>query len=94
MQVDRAGEVTEGDSRHLIHRLILDMGGVELGAMTMDDLAEVATRAWVMGATFAINSRAGRRTCRICGCWEYAACEGGCSWAGLDICTSCDTEPL
>lgn len=90
-----AQQTEERDAQLLAHRLLLDMGGVEVGAIRMEDLAELASRAWVMGATFARNGAIpGRRTCRICGCWEYAACEGGCAWAGPNICTSCDTEPL
>lgn len=85
----------ERDTQLLVHRLLLDMGGVDASAISIADLAELASRAWVMGATFAKNAAIpGRRTCRICGCWEYAACEGGCAWAGPNICTSCDTEPL
>ena len=27
--------------------------------------------------------------CRVCGCSEAAACEGGCAWARPDLCTAC-----
>ena len=26
--------------------------------------------------------------CRVCGCSEFFACEGGCSWQEPDLCTS------
>ena len=29
------------------------------------------------------------RICRICGCTEDNACEGGCSWVEEDLCSSC-----
>lgn len=29
------------------------------------------------------------RTCRICGCIEDNACEGGCSWVEEDLCSAC-----
>lgn len=29
------------------------------------------------------------RTCRVCGCNEDNACEGGCSWVEEDLCSSC-----
>ena len=29
------------------------------------------------------------RTCRICGCTEDNACEGGCSWVEVDLCSAC-----
>jgi len=32
------------------------------------------------------------RTCRICGCTDSKACEGGCSWATPGICTKCIFE--
>lgn len=28
-------------------------------------------------------------TCRECGCTDDRACEGGCYWAGPDICSNC-----
>lgn len=33
--------------------------------------------------------------CRVCGCTEDHACEGGCSWAdeAQTLCTSCEVEP-
>lgn len=27
--------------------------------------------------------------CRVCGCTERNACEGGCGWAEDDLCTAC-----
>ena len=32
-------------------------------------------------------------TCRICHCTDLRACEGGCSWAGPNLCTRCQEEP-
>ena len=29
------------------------------------------------------------RTCRECGCTDDNPCDGGCSWAGPDICSNC-----
>lgn len=29
------------------------------------------------------------RRCRVCGCTEYKACEGGCCWMGWDVCSRC-----
>lgn len=45
--------------------------------------------AWLMGATAMRNAMAGRRICRICGCWEHEACEPGCSWVAEDLCSVC-----
>lgn len=38
---------------------------------------------------------AGGRQCRECGCTDNAACPGGCSWVGLDLCSDCvlDVSP-
>lgn len=27
--------------------------------------------------------------CRVCGCSEYSACEGGCWWVEGDLCSAC-----
>lgn len=32
------------------------------------------------------------RTCRVCGCWELAACDEGCAWASADRCTACPAD--
>jgi len=29
------------------------------------------------------------RSCRLCGCTELAACEGGCFWVAEDLCSAC-----
>ena len=29
------------------------------------------------------------RTCRACGCDDFHACEGGCSWTEQDLCSAC-----
>lgn len=29
------------------------------------------------------------RRCRVCGCTDAAACEGGCSWVEADLCSAC-----
>lgn len=30
-----------------------------------------------------------RRVCRVCGCTDDAACEGGCYWVEADLCSQC-----
>jgi len=32
------------------------------------------------------------RTCRICGCTDTRACEGGCSWLLQGVCSKCITD--
>lgn len=34
-----------------------------------------------------------KRRCRICGCTELQACDGGCWWVGPDLCSSCGGPP-
>lgn len=29
------------------------------------------------------------KVCRVCGCSEYNACEGGCSWIDKNLCSAC-----
>ncbi len=33
------------------------------------------------------------RTCRVCGCTDEHACEGGCTWVETDLCSKCVTPP-
>jgi hypothetical protein len=30
------------------------------------------------------------RKCRVCGCTDARACEGGCSWVRDDLCSRCE----
>lgn len=34
------------------------------------------------------------QTCRICGCTDARACEGGCSWLLRGICSKCITDKV
>jgi hypothetical protein len=80
-----AGGLETADAATLHRRLLASEGN--------DALAMVA-EAWLMGVRFACNSIVGRRTCRICGCWEHAACEGGCGWVADDLCSACETPDV
>lgn len=53
---------------------------------------QMLAAAWRMGATAYRNASAGRRICRICGCWELEACEPGCSWVAEDLCSVCEAH--
>ena len=33
------------------------------------------------------------RRCRVCGCTQNHACEGGCWWVEYDLCSACTDEP-
>lgn len=33
------------------------------------------------------------RTCRVCGCTDARACEGGCWWVEADLCSACKPGP-
>lgn len=35
------------------------------------------------------KSEAMARACRVCGCTDCQACEGGCWWVAADLCSSC-----
>lgn len=30
--------------------------------------------------------------CKHCGCTDHQACQGGCSWAALEICSKCASK--
>ncbi len=53
-------------------------------------VGEAVARAYAHGQAVVRNSLAGRRVCRVCGCWELHACEGGCWWVAEDLCSTCD----
>lgn len=39
------------------------------------------------------KSEAAVRACRVCGCTDFQACEGGCWWVAADLCSSCSDAP-
>lgn len=49
------------------------------------DEAEAEARK-VMGNMY---RAAGVRACRVCGCTDDEACEGGCGWVEDDLCSEC-----
>lgn len=34
------------------------------------------------------------RTCRVCGCTEFNACQPPCWWVEDDLCSACDDDPV
>lgn len=50
--------------------------------------------AYVCGAIVTLVAKAEvcgvERACRVCGCTEDHACDGGCSWVGGDLCSKCE----
>jgi hypothetical protein len=57
-----------------------------------EDVAGAIAEAWRLGARMAMNAARGFHVCRICGCWELEACEGGCWWVEPDRCSACDPD--
>ena len=81
----------------LAMRLLVEVAGdpppIAFGkevVLDLEQLQQLAEHAWTMGANVVRNTARRRRTCRICGCWELEACEGGCSWVGPDLCSACE----
>lgn len=89
---DRAKEeANPGDVAILATRIKAELG-IEPGAVIVGSLQildQAIALAVSHGMAIAWNRAAQRRTCRVCGCWELHACDGGCWWAGEDICSSC-----
>ncbi|MFN4176459.1 hypothetical protein [Phenylobacterium sp.] len=78
---------------HIEHGLAPDDAerlGERLTAAHDGDTDAMLAEAWQMGARAVLNTLRGRAVCRICGCWELEACEGGCGWVEADRCSACD----
>jgi hypothetical protein len=61
--------------RHGIVVEVLELGVLEIGGL-------VPPAAELLEQVVADH-------CRLCGCTQDAACEGGCGWAAEELCTSC-----
>jgi hypothetical protein len=78
-----AFEADEGGS-NVIHRAAAANDAALAGALF--NTVKVAFPETLFGDV--VPSRIGG-VCRKCGCTEYDACEGGCSWAEEDLCSAC-----
>ncbi len=78
------------DPEALAGRLLSD-AGLESGALTVSrgDLEGLLARAFAFGEGAALAEACDDRHCRVCGCTQYRACPGSCSWVGPDLCSSC-----
>lgn len=79
------------DPSALAARLLCD-DDIEPGALTVGraDVERLVVRAFGIGVSVVLAEVAGDRCCRICGCTQHRACEGGCSWVGDDdLCSVC-----
>jgi hypothetical protein len=86
----RVVELDEDDTA-LAARLFSDLGFAEGALMISRADVEVAIGlAREHGRRMAGAFAAGVRFCRVCGCTEFAACEGSCWWVGDDLCSSCE----
>lgn len=92
-----------GDARLLEARLRRDVEVAPLVDVGPAAFMQAVTRAWDFAARLVVNRARGRRTCRICGCWEGDACvtmEGQgadrgltpCGWAADDLCNACEEQ--
>lgn len=79
---------SDEDFERLVTRVTSEVW--EEGAVDIHGVSEAIGRAWMMGARVVINTAKGRPCCRICGCTETEACEGGRAWAEPGLCTRCE----
>lgn len=82
----------EQDGLLLATRLMREHCGGAVPVVAASDFVVAVVQAFAHGQAVAINRLAGRRTCRVCGCWDLHACDDGCAWAGEDICTACQHD--
>jgi hypothetical protein len=74
--------------------------GTELYGRTIEQCAEELLRSQLREVMFkrhqaGLDTTLGSavRACRKCGCTDYRACPGGCSWVEDDLCSACYVEP-
>lgn len=92
-ELEQSGLVVNGAPRDSVSHA--------LAAATIELTHAGLVYAWVMGnsvslgdpmaeASFPFRDAVPVRTCRVCGCTEDRACEGGCSWLAFDLCSACE----
>ena len=73
----------------LVCEVIPDHPADDYVMVTPADLACLVGRAWMMGAETVLQTVAGERACRICGCTATRACNPPCCWVASDLCSAC-----
>lgn len=63
------------------------------GHNAYDETPDFVETAKVMASTES-QQDIKEQTCRICGCTDSKACEGGCSWVLPGLCSKCITEAV
>lgn len=48
--------------------------------------------SWRRWQKYIIEKTENEAVCRVCGCTQYNACEGGCYWVEPDLCSKCAIE--
>lgn len=74
-------------------RITKSRGGTSIRATGAD--AQALFNA-IAGSVLDDATKPNVRTCRVCGCTDMHACEGGCSWANANTCSRCvgkETQP-
>lgn len=71
------------DLRHELREFYYDDEGPPFG-----ELDECAKEAGVEFPVVDLSAGT-ERVCRVCGCTEFNACPGGCSWVEIDLCSAC-----
>lgn len=58
---------------------------VDAGLFSQEDVDALRARTDAL----ALVGDNGRRACKVCGCTDDHACEGGCFWVAEDLCSAC-----
>jgi hypothetical protein len=69
----------------------LDVGDMDAEGW-VNQLEAVDVQFGLAGSEYVVNLSVDEYSpcCRVCGCTENAACEGGCTWIEEDLCSSCE----
>jgi hypothetical protein len=82
--------INHPDPPALAGRTLAD-AGLEPGSLTLSraDVEQLLVRSFAFGAAAGVAGIHDDRACRVCGCTQYRACPGSCSWVSVDLCSSC-----
>lgn len=79
-----------------MHAYLQQLLATELYGRTLEECAEQLLREQLRKVMLerhqaGLDPELGRavRACRVCGCTDFRACPGGCSWVEDDLCSAC-----
>lgn len=89
-RIEARDRAEEGRDREVLTRRLYGFAGLDPdGPAPFSAVATMVGYAVAVGRLIGSAEVDGEACCRVCGCTDDHACEGGCWWVQPDLCSQC-----